>query len=262
MTDQQPGFGVPEPGPAIPPGPAAQPHLSAPPGAPQAAPSKKRGKRSIIITALVVVAVCAGLCGAGQLITNLLNADDWENLGEPVAASSLPPSPKPSWTPPNQFVNPQPLLHIRHDLESRVLASAGVVAPMTSSCDRKDFTGEQAATFRCTVDYDGHDVVYTVFARPSGGQLFNWEAETEQTAVTRAGLLALVNQRFGASGSGWEGLRCETFPEVALVPVGKPLSQSCYGKGKDQLKTSRIIITPTDRGEPHFLTEHQKDGLR
>lgn len=151
------------------------------------APRRPRGKRAILIAALVVVVLCAGLCGVGQLITNLLNQDDWEGLGQPVSSSTLPATPTPSWKAPNEFVNPQPVLQIRHQLEVWVLASAGVVRPMTSSCDDDKFTGKQVAMFDCTVTYDGRDVVYTVSAQPTGTGLFKWEGEANETVVTREG---------------------------------------------------------------------------
>ncbi|MEJ3749787.1 hypothetical protein WEI85_41835 [Actinomycetes bacterium KLBMP 9797] len=242
------------PGQHLPPGgPAGQPI----PGPP---PRRPRGKRRILIVALIVVALCAGLCGVGQLITNVLNQDDWEGLGEPVPAATLPATPTPSWKPPNEFVNPQPVLRIRHQLEVWVLASAGVTRPMTSGCDDDEFTGEQAATFRCTVTYDGRDVVYTISARPAGSGTFEWDGEAKETVVTREGLLALVHRRFGASG--WKDLRCEEFPELAVVPVGQDMSQFCYAKMDGAIKTSKIMIAPTDQAEPRLQTEHQEEGLR
>jgi hypothetical protein len=229
------------------------------PGTPQA-PRRPRGKRAILIGALVVVVLCAGLCGVGQLITNVLNQDDWEGLGQPVSSSTLPATPTPSWKAPNEFVNPQPVLQIRHQLEVWVLASAGVVRPMTSRCDDDQFTGEREATFDCTVTYDGRDVVYTVSAQPSGTGTFKWDGEAKETVVTREGLLALVHRRFG--GSGWKDLRCEEFPELSLVPVDQNMSQFCYAKADDAIKTSKIMLAPTDQAEPHIRTEHQEEGLR
>ncbi|WP_433389820.1 hypothetical protein [Micromonospora sp. KLBMP9576] len=209
---------------------------------------------------MVVVVLCAGVCGVGQLITNVLNQDDWEGLGEPVPANTLAASPTPSWEPDNEFVNPQPVLEIRHQLESWVLASAKAVRPMTSKCDQPGFTGRQAATLTCTVTYDGRDVVYTVSTRPTGKRSFEWDGKATETVVTREGLLALVHGRFG--GDGWTNLRCEELPEMAVVPVGKELSQVCYAKSKEKGKTSKIMITPTDQTEPQLLTEHQEEGLR
>lgn len=220
-------------GPGTPDGPHGVPVADAPGGVAPASGRRKPGTGRILVIALIVVLACAGLCGIGQFITNMLNADDWADLGQPVAPSTVPASPKPTWQPPNEFVDPQPVLQIRHQLESWVLTSAGVARPMRSSCERRDFTGEQATTFRCTVRYDGQDVVYTISARPSGSSTFTWDAEADQTVVTREGLHALLYSRFGANTGEWENLRCEEFPEVALVPAGEPLSQVCY-EGQDQ----------------------------
>ena len=255
MDDNQPRSGAPTPG------SPAWPDVSEPiQEQPSPAPPPKRGKRGILITLVLLVVGCVGICGVGQLITNFLNQDDWEGLGEPVPAVTPPASLKPSWQPDNQFVNPQPVLEIRHQLESWVLASAGVVRPMSSTCDQPDFTGKRPATLTCTVTYDGRDVVYTVSARPSGAGTFEWDGKATETVVTREGLLALVGGVFG--GNDWTHLRCEEFPEVAVVPVGKSLSQVCYAKAEDRIKTSKIMITPTDQAKPHVLTEHQEEGLR
>ena len=222
------------------------------------APAPRRGKRGLVIGAIVVVVICAGLCGIGQLITNIINQDDWDNLGEPVPASAQAASPVPSWSRPN-LLSAAPVAQIRHQLETWVLASAGVARPTSSTCDQADYTGRQAATLTCTVTYDGHDVVYTVSATPAGNAVFKWEADTKETVVTREGLLALVAGRYG--GNGWKNLRCEQFPDVAVVPVGTALSQSCYAKLDGRIKTSRIKIAPTSRGEPGLETEHQEEGL-
>jgi hypothetical protein len=48
---------------------------------------------------------------------------------------------------------------------------------------------------------------------------------------------------------------------LVVVPVGKNLSQVCYAKAKDAIKTSKILM-PTDQAEPRIQTEHQKEGLR
>lgn len=248
--------------PGTPDGQHGAPVAVAPGGVASASGRRKPRTGRIVVIALVVVLACAGLCGIGQFITNMLNADDWADLGQPVAPSTVPASPKPTWQPPNEFVDPQPVLQIRHQLESWVLTSAGVARPMRSSCERRDFTGEQATTFRCTVRYDGQDVVYTVSARPSGSNTFEWDAEADQTVVTREGLHALLYSRFGGNSGDWENLRCEEFPEVALVPAGERLSQVCYAKHKDRIKSARIIITPREQAGPTLETEFQKEGLR
>jgi hypothetical protein len=141
-----------------------------------------------------------------------------------------------------------------------VLASAGADRPTTSTCQPSDFTGQAAATLTCTVTYDGQDVRYTVNARPTGSSVFEWEAEAEQTVVTRDGLLALL-ARSSYSKGDWSDLRCEGFPEIALVPAGQALGQVCYAKLDGRTKTSKIRVTPTDQSEPRLETEHQEEGL-
>ena len=247
------------------PQPYGPPQSGAPFAAPPQQPPAPKGKRTVLLGVLVVVLVCAGLCGVGQLITNIINKDEWENLGEPVSApaASLPATPEPTWQPPNEFTRAhRPVLKIRHQLESWVLRSAGLPKPVTSICDDEDFTGTQAATLTCTVTYEGQTVVYTVKAHPKDQYIFEWEATAEQTVVTREGLLARVYRQFvEGPGREWSNLRCEEFPEVALVPVGQALPQVCYAKHEDRLKTSKIIITPSDQGEPFITTEHQEEGL-
>ncbi|MFD6608934.1 hypothetical protein ACFWD1_08590 [Micromonospora chalcea] len=229
---------------------------TAQPGGPQQA---RPGGRKILLGLVVALLVCGGLCGVGQLITEVVNQDDWEGLGRPVPSPAVPESPKPTWPKPDLlYGRPDP--GIRHTLEQNVLASAGVLKPMTSRCDNKGFTGDQAATFDCTVTYAGLDVVYTVVARPSGSQLFQWTATAERTVVTRDGLLALFHRQY-TSDNRWSDLRCDEFPETALVPVGKPLPQFCYAKLDDRIKTSRIRITPDADSPPTLETEHQEEGL-
>jgi hypothetical protein len=244
---QSPAFGQP-------PAPG-QPGVAAA-GQPGAA---RRGKRRILIGVLVVVLVCAGLCGIGQLITNFINQDDWEGLGEPVPAPTISATPAPSWSRPNEFVDPKPVLGIRYQLESWVLASAGVARPMSSKCDQPDFTGAQATTMTCTVTYDGHDIAYTVSARPSGSATFTWTGEATQAVVTREGLHALVHRRFGSGD--WKDLRCEEFPEVAVVPAKQFIAPVCYAKNKDAIKVTKIKIKPGDQAEPWLEPEYQDEGL-
>jgi hypothetical protein len=75
--------------------------------------------------AVVLVAICGGLCGIGQLITRYFARDNWVAGVRPIAAPTATATPVPTWTPPNMFIDPQPVLEIRHDLEGRVLKAAG-----------------------------------------------------------------------------------------------------------------------------------------
>lgn len=248
----QPYPGQPVPGQAVPGQP--YPGQPVPGGAP---PRQPRSKLRIVFTLVGVFAVCAGLCGIGQLITNLVNKDEWEGLGQPVPATTLTATPTPTWKPPNMFgPNPQPAAQIRHDLEGWVLQSAGVAKPTTSNCDQPGFTGQIATTLTCTVTYEGQQVVYTVTTRPKGNYVFEWDSKSTHNVVTRDGLLAYVHRQFAQGRRPYDNLRCEEFPAVALAPVGQFLSQFCYGKDGSS-KTVKIKIKVSGKGAPHFETERQ-----
>ncbi|MFC4105163.1 hypothetical protein [Micromonospora zhanjiangensis] len=207
----------------------------------------------------MVLLVCGGLCGVGQLITNVVNQDDWEGLGQPVPASSLPASPKPTWLRPNIFGSGADE-QIRYDLEQQVLSSAGVQKPTTSRCASQGLTADRAMTFDCTVTYAGQAVVFTVETTPAGSSVFEWKAKAPRTVITRDGLLAYVQRKYGNSDpstASWSDLRCDEFPEIALVPTDQDLPQFCYAKGEGHQKTSRIRIRPDEGGEPGLLTEDQ-----
>jgi len=200
----------------------------------------------VVLTALFVVSYIA-------------NQDRWAGKGQPVAAPTLAGTPAPTWKPPNMFTHPDPLKQIRYDLESRVLSSARVARATSSTCDRSDYKGNVPATFTCTVSYDTLKVVYQVVARPKGDRLFEYEATAPQTVVTRAGLLALVWEKYGPS-SPRQGtdLRCEEFPEMALVDVHKKLPQVCYAKVSQDRRTRKITIAPSDTAAPYLAEESQK----
>ncbi|MGC4897356.1 hypothetical protein [Micromonospora sp. DT31] len=233
------------------------PQVPAQPEGQRPQPAKRSG-RKVLLAVIGALLACGGLCGVGQLITNVINQDDLEGRGSPVPSPTVPESPKPTWPKPNLlYGRPDP--SIRYTLEQNVLNSAGVLKPMTSRCDNKGFTGEHGATFDCTVTYAGLDVVFTVVAKPSGSYTFEWTASAKQTVVTREGLLAHFHRRYQGD---WSDRRCDEFPEVALVPADKPLPQVCYGKIEGRIKTSTIRITPQDDAPAHLETEHQDEGLQ
>jgi hypothetical protein len=198
------------------------------------------------VTVAVVVVVVTGVTVAAYLA----NRDTWAGKGQPVAASALAGTPGPTWKPPNSPTHPDPVLQIRYELESRVLTSARVARPTHSACDRSDFTGAQPATFTCTVTYDTLKVVYRVSARPGNNKLVEYSATSENTVVTREGLLAVVWRQLGPSGMKLLDLRCEEFPAVALASVHEPLPQVCYGKRGADGRTNKITITPSDTTAP------------
>ena len=54
------------------------------------------------------------------------------------------------------------------------------------------------------------------------------------------------------------GLRCDGFPETALVAVHRTLDQACYGKLPGDRRTSKITIAPSDTAEPYLEVVKQK----
>jgi len=231
--------------------------MSQQPLLPAAAPVAKRRRRPLRIAIIAVVAI-AIVCGGLQLITNMVNRDAWEDReGQPVKAVQVVPTPTPTWKPSNMFVDPQPLQEIRHTLESRLLRSAGIAKPVTSTCAVKDFDGRAPASFTCTLRYEGQQVEYAVLTRPKPPQLFEWEADSQQTVVTRDGILAALSRSTFGDKSAYTDLRCEDLPAVAVVPVGKPLGPVCYAKPTKKMKTIRVLVQPSDDSAVSFGTETQ-----
>jgi hypothetical protein len=201
----------------------------------------------------IAAAVAGALLVAVLVVSWVANRDTWAGKGQPVVAPTLAGTPAPAWKPPAD-----PLGRIRYELESRVLNSARVARPTSSGCDRSEFTGDQPATFSCTVSYDKLKVVYTVSARPNG-KSFQYTATAPKTVVTRQGLLALVWQHYGLPAKlRMADLRCDEFPETALVAVRRTLDQVCYGKLPGQRLTSKITIAPSDTAEPYLEVVKQK----
>lgn len=210
-------------------------------GAPQ--PRAPRWRRPVIAAGAVVLVTV--VCGVVSVIAN---RDPLVNRGQPVVAPQLAGTPTPTWTPGNMFTDPHPIDEIRFDLESRVLQAAAVARPVTSTCDAAGFTGEDAASFQCTVTYANLRIVYDVSATPSGQYTFKYKAEASQAIVTRDAILS----RFTRQYRDFTNLRCDPLPEMALVPTNKPLDQLCYGKLKGH-KTAKVQIFGGDTG-PRFNT--------
>jgi hypothetical protein len=206
----------------------------------------------------VIVAVAAVVVVAVAVVSVIANRDKWAGKGQPVAAGAPAGTPAPTWKPPNSLTHPDPLRQIRYELESRVLTSARVARPTSSTCDRSDFTGAEAATFSCTVTYDTLKVVYSVSARPNGRNLFQYTATAPQIVVTRTGLLAMVWEHFGPTGLKFSGLRCDEFPALVLADVHKALPQACYGKPPSDRLTSKIVVHPSDTAQPYLEVVPQK----
>ena len=201
----------------------------------------------------LAVAVAGVLLVAVVVVSWVANRDRWAGKGQPVVAPTLAGTPAPTWKPPDDSLG-----RIRYELESRVLNSARVARPTSSGCDRSELAGDQPATFSCTVSYDKLKVVYTVSARPNG-KLFQYTATAPKTIVTRQGLLALVWQHYGLpSKLRMAELRCDGFPETALVAVHRTLDQVCYGRLPGQRLTSKITVAPSDTAEPYLEVVKQK----
>jgi hypothetical protein len=207
-----------------------------------------------VIAAVLVVAVVAGLIWVGILAaTRYAGRDSWAGRGTPVARPNVPmvvtqTEPQPGAT---------PIQTILYGLKDRVLRSAGVLRPVSGSCDRTDFDGGTPATFRCTVTYEGLNVEYAVSARPNGTDGVEWRASAERTVVTREGLFARFWYQYGPLGATFTDLRCdENFPPIALVPVQAPLDQHCWAKPHNA-KTVKVTFMPSDNGPVGLYTEIQ-----
>lgn len=107
----------------------------------------------------------------------------------------------------------------------RVVRSAGVDKPVTTSCD----TEELVPSFTCQVTYDGEVVTYAVTVEPDpAGGWRPWEAVPDSLVVTEDGVLAAVWRKFSEHTTD---LRCEDgIPERARVEPDTILPQRCYFK--------------------------------
>jgi hypothetical protein len=221
----------------------------------------KGGKGRLVVGAVVVVVVCAGLWGVGRLINNVVNKDGWKDLGQPVTRLAVQPLPTPTWKWPNPFQsNAKADPQIRYELESWVLESAGVQKPVSSTCDNKGSMGDSAATFDCTVTFEGQSFVYTVSTTPKGNHVFTWTAKAAKAAktiVTREEILRLLAHQY-PEADGWSNLRCDTLTEIVLAPVGQALPQVCYVKPKDTKTQNPDHTKRPRRAEPGDATRRLK----
>lgn len=195
---------------------------------------------------LAVVAACGACAGLFQFITVMVNRDSWEDLGQPVPPVDPVVLPTPTWDAPGLIADdPDPVASIRHELETRVLATAVLDAPVESACDQPDYDGLRPASLTCTVTYEGLDVVFDISARPTSDYFFEWEGIPREMVVTREGILAQFWSVHGPDGFGHTDLRCDDgLPELALVPANQPLPQYCYARVEGQNKTARYEIVP------------------
>jgi hypothetical protein len=225
-----------------------------PPLPPVPQPRRSRAGRVLLIWLGIIVVVIGG----SLISAKFLNKDKWKDLGTAVPSPTIVATPTPSWSQPNMFTGKStPSQQIRYQLESWVLESAGVFAPTTSTCDDNGYTGDTSAAFTCTVTYDGsYRIQYRVSANPDGDYLIQWKAKADQIVVTRAGLLAGA-YRYAHEGSTVTDLRCDGFPEIALVSTSTRLPQACYVLYSGNRKTTRLHIDPRDDGAPNFSSESQ-----
>ncbi|WP_430790220.1 hypothetical protein [Actinoplanes sp. G11-F43] len=100
--------------------------------------------------------------------------------------------------------------------------------------------------------YGNLTVTHQVKTEPKGGLIFSWTAESTQTVVTRAGILAAVASSFPAG----QEPRCDELPEVALVEISRKLPQQCYARIESQAKTVWIDMIPS-RGSLELRTRLQ-----
>jgi hypothetical protein len=167
--------------------------------------------------------------------------DPLADVGEPIVALA-PIIPTPSWSPPATTGTDDPAARIRHDLESRVLRSAGTPGPVTSECPQ----AFERPEFVCTVTYRELTIEFSVETWPAVGNSYDHRAEAFETVLTRAGLHAQLSARYPE----YRDLRCDELPETQLARVGEHLPQRCYGKPSRWAGTKVFAIIPAPPGEP------------
>jgi hypothetical protein len=165
--------------------------------------------------------------------------DPNRNNGTPIPRDAQAAVPTPSWTPSRGDAVE---VKLRYDLEEWTLKAAGVGGPTTSKCE---YGNPLPAT--CTVEYRGFTMRWNI-THISGDVLIKYQAHTGSIVITRDGIQAAFAKQFQQSYE----LRCDELPEVALVPVGKPLDPGCYEKSERRGPSDRLNIVPTDHGPVHF----------
>jgi hypothetical protein len=197
-----------------------------------------------------LVVVCVGGVATGAVWGfNRIVHDDLADRGAHVPAVAMP-EPSPTWLPTDPTAT-DPVPQVRHDLEQRVLLIARVVHPVTSRCVRVDSGPDDSEIqYACTVTYAGHDMVFTVIGSGQGdtGELDRYEANADRVVVTRKGLQSQFREAYPQA----EELRCDEFPEFALVSTAEPLPQHCYVKVGWSGRFMELTINPRDDGPPTY----------
>jgi hypothetical protein len=200
----------------------------------------------------VLLAGCGGLV-APAAVQQAFFHDPLADAGAPITAANAG-IPTPSWSPPAADAagdGGDPATRIRHDLESRVLISAGTPGPVTSEC----FHAFEQPEFVCTVTYQGLDVRFGVDTYVIAEDSYGYVAEAFETVLTEQGLHAQLREVFGDS---WR-LRCDELPAVELVRVDEQLEQRCYGKRSRFDRTEVITIVAREPGEPPIFERQVED---
>jgi hypothetical protein len=207
------------------------------------APAQRAGGVAMVmgLSGWFLFLIGSGCLVAPAAIQQFVFDDPLSDAGTPIG---VPPAaiPTPSWSPPPAGDGGDPAAAIRHDLESRVLVSAGVAGPVASEC----FRAFEQPEFVCTVTYQGVDVQFAVETWVVGGDSYDYFAEAFETVLTEEGLHAQLRQLYG----DYEDLRCDELPAVELVRVDEQLPQRCYGKPSRFDRTEEIAIVPRQPGHP------------
>jgi hypothetical protein len=190
----------------------------------------------LLATSAAVLAVSAALsgCSAGQ------GTDAWAGRGAPVAN----PGPEPAPTPPSQGIVTG-ISGLRVALEGRVIASAGLIRPVTSGCGTADIEPR----FTCRVTYLGQTVTYRVTTTPDSSDGFpdgyTWKATPDTLIATRAGVEAAIWREYATRATA---ISCDTpFPAVQRAAPATALAQRCYFKPTPGDKASGANSGNADR---------------
>jgi hypothetical protein len=162
--------------------------------------------------ALVIACALAG-CSGGHA------ADSWAGRGAPVGNPGADPAPS---RPSDDFVTG--VSGLRVALETRVVASGGLIRPVTSACDATAIEPQ----FTCRVTYLGQVVTYRVTTAPDTAGGYTWKATPDKLIATKAGVEAAMWRKYAARASA---ISCDTpFPAAQRVTPTTALPQRCYFK--------------------------------
>jgi len=212
------------------------------PLAPEPDPSAPADTKLRVRDWIWLVAVCGGVLAliVGSCVGIRWAMDPHENEGTPIPREAQA-VPSPSWTPSDGDAR-EIELKLRYALEQRTLEAAGVGGPMTSKCEYGN-----PLPPKCTVEYRGFTMRWDI-THISGTDWIKYEAHTGSIVVTREGIQAAFARRHQSSYE----LRCDELPEIALVPVGKPLDPACYEQTERNGPSDRVKIVPSDQGAVGF----------